>query len=450
MKSYFLVHLGHMERISSKTPSGFRDLLPSHAAARQNMIHQAVSVFERFGFSPIDTPALEREEVLTGGDADFSKQLYRARITEDDEPLGLRFDLTVPLARYVAAHADQLTFPFCRYHVGKVWRGEHAQAGRYREFIQCDADIIGAANTVADAHIIATAYSIFSELGIGERVSFRISNRKILSGLSDFLQFPSDRLPSVLRAIDKIEKQGWDAVAKELKDKSSLDDQQIDGIQEFLDLRADSPEGLLDAAHAMLEFAPGPAQGIEELRQLISHLDGLGVPRTTWNIDLRIARGLGYYTGMVFETTLSGMTQFGSVCSGGRYDNLVERFAPLQLSGVGLSIGLDRLFAAMDELGTLPPASAGAKIALLDFDPSSRAAILSLAHDLRTKGIPTALYMGSDESLKGQLGWAVKAGFSYVGIMGSTEHERGVVQLKDMSARTQQEVSLADIASHLK
>lgn len=439
-----------MDRIDPRPPSGFRDSLPQDAAARQAMMDTLKQAFERFGFSPLDTPALERAEVLTGGDPAFSKQLYRARITEDDEPLALRFDLTVPLARFVAAHADTLTFPFARYHIGNVWRGEHAQAGRYRQFIQCDADIVGGRAPVADAQILALAHTAFADLGLGGKITLRISDRRILGGLAEFLEFDSALTPAVLRAVDKREKAGWDAVAAELREKAGLDDQQTDAIQELLDLRADSPELLLDQAHAMLAHSPQAHAGVENLRQLIAALDALRVPRDAWMLDLSIARGLGYYTGMVFETALAGMERFGSVCSGGRYDDLVARFSPLKLSGVGMSIGLDRLMAALDELGTVRPAPASARIALLDFEPSCRTAILGLAASLRTAGVPTALYLGPEETLKGQLSWAVKAGFPFVAIMGASELAKGVVQFKDLAARTQEEVALADLPGKLR
>lgn len=436
------------DRIDPQPPSGFRDSLPGSAHARQQMMRRIAGVFERFGFSPIDTPSLERLEVLTGGDPEFKKHIYQARITDDDEPLGLRFDLTVPLARYVSAHANDLVFPLAAYHIGNVWRGEHTQAGRFRQFVQCDADLVGATSPVADAQIIALAQATFTELGLGEKISFRISNRRILNGLAGFLQFDESKTPAVMRAIDKMDRHGWAVVAKELEELG-LDSRQVDGIQEFLDLKSDSPEGLLDAAHNMLQFAENPNTGIENLRHIIKHMDALGIPRSAWQIDLAIARGLGYYTGTVFETQLAGSEQYGSVCSGGRYDNLVERFAPMHLPGVGMSIGFDRLFAALDELGLILPAPASAKIAVLDFDEASRPTVLKLASDLRSADVAVALYSGNDDSLKGQLGWALKAGIPFVAIMGATECEKGVVQLKDLTNHTQEEIPLPELASVL-
>lgn len=435
------------DRIDPKTSSGFRDLLPADTATRQMMMDRIVAVFQRFGFAAIDTPAMERPEVLTGGDEAFNKNIYRARITDNDEPLALRFDLTVPLARYVAAHADDLQFPFLRYHIGKVWRGEHAQAGRYREFVQCDADIVGAKSMVADAQVIALTHALFADLGLAEHVRIRISNRRILNGLADFLQFDNEKTPRVLRAIDKLDKLGWEAVTKELSDAVGLDTQQIDAIQEFLNLKAETPEALLASVHTMLQFGETSHPGIEELKALIGHLDALHVPRSAWELDLSIARGLGYYTGTVFETTLSALPQYGSVCSGGRYDDLVSRFSPLQLSGVGLSVGIDRLFAALDELGLLKWQFTPAQVAVLDFDPSCRDMVLGITADLRNAGIETALYVGSDENLKGQLAWAVKGDFPYVIIVGPAEKERSVAQLKDMSARIQSEVPLEELVS---
>ena len=437
------------ERINSQTASGFRDILPADTAMRQDMMTRIAGVFERAGFAPIDTPALERPDVLTGGDEGFSKNIYRARITEEDEPLALRFDLTVPLARYVAAHADSLQFPFLRYHIGKVWRGEHAQAGRYREFVQCDADIVGSTSMVADAQTIALVYAVFAELGLAEHVRMRISNRKVLNGLAEFLQFDASRTPQVLRAIDKLDRQQWPAVASELSDKVGLDAQQIDAIQEFLNLTGNTPEELLTNAELLLKFGTQSQEGMRELRELIGHLDAFHVPRSAWTLDLSVARGLGYYTGTVFETMLAALPQYGSVCSGGRYDDLVSRFSPMQLSGVGLSVGIDRLIAALDEMGLLRAHAAAARVAVLDFDSESRATVLSIVADLRSAGIAAALYLGHDDNLKGQLSWAVKGGFPFVIIVGASERERGVAQLKNMNERTQEEVPFSELASRL-
>lgn len=438
-----------MSKIDPQPASGFRDYLPEDTIARQLIFDRMREIFERYGFATIDTPSLERLEVLTGGDEHFGKQLYHARITDDDEPLGLRFDLTVPLARYVAAHADKLQLPFMRYHIGKVWRGEHAQAGRYREFVQCDADIIGSRDMLADAQIIAVAYTLFKGLDLEQSIRIRISNRKLLDGLADFLQFDTTKTPAVLRAIDKLDKQEWSNVAAELREKVGLDDQQIDGIQEFLELESTTPEGLLERADEMLKFAQGSHPGIIELRALVNHLDALGVPRSAWELDFSIARGLGYYTGTVFETSLSNAPQYGSVCSGGRYDNLVSRFAPMQLSGVGLSVGVDRLFAALDELGLLRRHPTYTKVLLLNFDPQCQADILDLAARLRQDSINTQVYLGHEDTLKGQLSWAVKSQIPYVIIMGKQEKEKGVIQLKDMVARTQEEIPLTKLTERL-
>jgi histidyl-tRNA synthetase len=437
------------ERISPQPPSGFRDLLPANAAARQAMMDRIANVFRLHGFVPLDTPALEHEEVLTGGDPAFAKQLYHARITEDDEPLGLRFDLTVPLARYVSAHADDLVFPFRRFHIGNVWRGEHAQAGRYRQFVQCDADIIGSGKAGADADIIALVHAVFRELKLGQEVGIRISNRKIFDGLAAFLDYDESKTSSVLRAVDRMQKVGWDAVAAELEAKVGLSHSQIDAIQELLTLRADSPLALLDQTDKLLAFSGRCHEGVEELRELVHHLDALAVPREAWTLDLSIARGLGYYTGIVFEAFLRGLERYGSVCSGGRYDDLVQRFSPLNLAGVGMSIGMDRLFAALDELGLVPQIRPGATVAVLKFDPDVHDVCLQLAANLRAAGVSAELYQGHEETLKGQLSWATKRGFPYVAIIGAQEKEKGVAQLKNMAERTQEEVPFAEIAGKI-
>jgi len=433
-----------MRRIDPQPASGFSDLLPKELAVRQEMIDSVRASFARNGFSFISTPALEREEVLTGGDPLFAKQIYRAKITEDDAPLGLRFDLTVPLARFVAAHADDLVFPFSVSHIGPVWRGEHTQAGRWRQFIQCDADIVGATELTADAQILALVYSTLSDLGLSDRIAIRISNRKILGGLPEFFNFDQKLLPQVLRAIDKLEKQPWKEIADELK-SLGLDSSAIDGIQELLSIRASDPIELLDQADKYLKFAPQSHEGIQELRELSGYLDALNVPRTTWSFDLSIARGLGYYTGMVYETSLVALPRIGSVSSGGRYDELVSRFAPLRIAGVGMSIGIDRLRVALDELGIARTPNIGAAVGVLNFDESCKLVVLRLASDLRNAGISTALYTGTDNSLKGQLSWALRSQFKIALLVGPQEKDRNVVQIKQLEARTQDEVPLAQI-----
>lgn len=437
-----------MDRIDPQTASGFRDVLPADAAARQRMSESIATVCERFGFVPIDTPVLERLDVLLG-EGNMEKQIFRARLTEDDDDMGLRFDLTVPLARYVAAHADKLQMPFRRYHIGKTWRGEHAQAGRYREFVQADADIIGSKDVAADAEVIALMYEAFERLGAAD-VTFRIGHRKILNGLVSFAGLGSEKTAPVLRSVDKLDKLGWEGVKKELSGKGRLSEQSVDSIRAFLEASRGPVDDVLVRIRKLLEFSADAHEGVDELERMIEYMDALHVPRERWEMDLSIARGLGYYTGPVFETRLNALPELGSVCSGGRYDSLVSRFAPMELSGTGGSIGLDRLFAGLDTLERIEREQTGASVAVLNFHEPATKAALNLVTTIRNDGIGAQVYLGSEDTLKGQLAWAVKSGISYVAIIGPAELDRGTCQLKDLQRRDQQEVAFADVSGVLK
>lgn len=436
------------QRMDPQTASGFRDFLPSEAAARQWVSDSLASSFGRFGFMSIDTPSLERLEVLRDED-NMDKQIYRARLSDDDEDMGLRFDLTIPLARFVAAHADKLPMPFRRYHIGKVWRGEHAQAGRYREFVQADADIVGAKDVAADAEIIAIMYEALTSVG-ATNITFRIGHRKILNGLVQFADLKPAKTAGVLRAVDKLEKIGWESVSKELSEKDKLSDTAVDSIRAFLEATRGNTEDVLTNVRRLLEFA-GPAHdGVDELERMIGYLDAMHVPRERWELDLSIARGLGYYTGPVFETRLNALPELGSICSGGRYDSLISRFAPMELSGTGASIGLDRLMVGLDKLDVIDRPHTGASVAVLNFYEPARSAVLNVVSRIRSADISALPYLGGEETLKGQLSWAVKNGIPFVVIIGQKELEQGVGQLKDLNARSQHEVSLNDIPSELK
>ena len=445
--------MGHMSeknepRIDPQTASGFRDFLPLEATARQHMSEMLAVMFARFGFMSIDTPSLERLEVIAE-EGNMDKQIYRARLTEDDDDMGLRFDLTVPLARFIAAHADKLPMPFRRYHIGKVWRGEHAQAGRYREFVQADADIVGAKDVAADAEIIALMYEALSSVG-ASNITFRIGNRKILNGLVQFAELKPTKTAGVLRAVDKLEKIGWEGVAKELSSKDKLSEGAVDSIRAFLEASRGSTEDVLVNVRRLLEFS-GPAhEGVDELERMIGYLDAMHVPRERWELDLSIARGLGYYTGPVFETRLNALPELGSICSGGRYDALISRFAPMEMSATGASIGLDRLFTGLDKLDLIDRPHVGAQVAVLNFYEPARAAALNVVSRIRSAGVSAQPYLGNEETLKGQLSWSVKHGIAFVVIIGQRELEKGVCQLKNLSERSQEEIPLNEVPSELK
>src|SRR3989344_3373173 len=341
--------------INPELAGGFRDYLPEDMIPRQKMFDTIRDVFERFGFVPLDTPGLEKEEILTGGDPNFRMQIFRAGLRAGDEGLALRFDLTVPLARVVSAYGEKLEKPFKRYQIGKVWRGEKPQAGRFREFVQFDAEIV------------ALIYETLTALGLS-RFVIKVNNRKILNGLPSLVGFELTSNAEVLRIIDKLDKIGWDGVKVELAEKLNLSDSQTDKLKQFIDIRSDSQEETLARLAELGADSPNIVEGSNELKEIISHIRSLGIPDRMWRIDLSVARGLGYYTGPVFETTLTDIPEIGSVFSGGRFDDLVARFGERSVPATGASVGVDRLFAAMDKLGLVKKEKTVAQVLVLNFD----------------------------------------------------------------------------------
>ncbi len=436
------------KKIDLRLPSGFRDYLPREMLAREKMIETIRATFKTFGFLPIDTSVVEPEEVLTGGDPDFKKQIFSVGLRGEKQKLALRFDLTVPLARVVAAHHGELHQPFKRYEIGKTWRGERAQAGRYKEFLQCDADIVGTEHAAADAEIIALIYETMRALGVA-RFVIRINTRKILNGLSVYAGFLESKTHDVLRMIDKLEKQGWTAVAKELasKEGGGLAKPAIQKIKTFLDFK--DSRNPLPEAERLLAGSPEALEGIDELRRIAAHLDALKIPRSAWKVDISVARGLGYYTGAVFETVLLDAPEFGSIASGGRYNGLVSNFGNVSIPAVGVSIGLDRFFAALQKSGSVA-ASGWPQVLVLNFDAEALHGCEALAADLRHEGIKTDLYLGSEKTLKGQLSYAAKLGYPLVLVLGMNELEKKTVQVKDMKRHTQENIMLGDAVKRCK
>ncbi len=410
-----------MNKVKPELAGGFRDYLPEDMIPRNRMLETIKQVFERFGFLPMDTPGMERPEVLGKEGSDFL--IYhavlpagQAGLRDDDSPSGgmaLRYDLTVPLARVVAANPD-LPRPFKRYQFGRVWRGEKQQTskGRWREFTQLDVDIVGSDSPMADAEIVALMYETMTALGLAE-FAIKLNNRKLLEGFS----------PEMLRTIDKADKLGWEGISRELGERAQE-------VREFFEKQRMNTE--LDA--------------------LLENVKMLGVPEEKLVVDNTVVRGLDYYTGNVFETvfTAPDLQEFGSVISGGRYDNLVDRFAPFSIPAVGASVGVDRLFAAMDQLGLLNREKTTAKVLILNFDPESRQYVQEIATDLRRSDIAAELYLGQEETLKGQLSYATKQEYPVVLIAGPEERGKNAVQLKDMSGRQQSQVSRADIVGEVK
>lgn len=438
--------------ISPALASGFRDYLPSNMIARQKMLETIRTVFERFGFLPLETPGIERLEVLTGGDPEFKKQIFGVNLLNSDrldEQLALRFDLTVPLARVVALHSHDISKPFKRYQVGNVWRGEKPQAGRFCEFVQFDADIVGSDRSSADAEIISLMYTTLSELGI-EHFVIKVNNRKILNGLPSYVGFPKDNVSEVLRNIDKIDRLGWDNVAGELSDNVGLGAEQLQKLKTFLDVQDDDHLVVIKNIKEIMSDSQEALSGIEELTTIVNFVDTLGIPRDKWKIDLSIARGLGYYTGPVFETTLLDLPSVGSVFSGGRYDDLVSRFGNDVVPATGASVGVDRLFYALTELNLVPKVPTLTQAIVLNFDSPAQTYCHEVLRKVREANIRSEIYLGKEKTLKGQLAYAIRTDIPFVLIAGEREREQQTVQVKDIREKKQSTHKLSDFVVELK
>ena len=433
--------MNETKKISPELASGFKDYLPEDMIPRQKMFDTIRNTFERFGFVPLDTPGIEREEILTGGDPNFNKQIFRAGLRVGDEGLALRFDLTVPLARVVSLYGDNISRPFKRYQVGKVWRGEKPQAGRFREFIQFDADIVGSDKMSADSEIIAIMYETMKALGLTQ-FTIRINNRKILNGLAEYIGYDKAINPVILRTIDKLDKIGWEGVANELKETVHFTTAQLSSLKSFLDLRSTSPAEMLTNLSNLMSVSTEATNGILELKQISLNLEALGVPTDMWKIDLSVARGLGYYTGTVFETILTDLPSIGSVFSGGRYDDLVSRFGERSVPATGASVGVDRLFAAMEKLNLVKREKSTAKVIVLNFDKTAELYCQTVVTTIRNAGIPAELYLGKETNLKGQLSYALSQDVPVIIIAGGNERDAKTIQIKDVTQRLQVEIRL--------
>ena len=434
------------KNIKPELPGGFRDYLPAETAQREHLLTAIRGVFEQYGFVSFETPAVERREILTGGDPAFDKEIFRVGLREDDEDLALRFDLTVPLARVVAAYPQDIVKPFRAYRIGKVWRGERQQAGRYREFLQCDVDIIGSSRPEADAEIIVVLVEVMKALGVKDAV-IAVSNRKLLNGILQQLGVTDELAPKVLRAIDKLDKRSWDEIAEELQ-SIGLDTAQIEELKKLIDVRNDTADVVLDVLSERVADAQGQ-EGISELRTLAKLLRAYQVPDTAWRIDTTIVRGLGYYTGSVFEIRIPE-SEVGSVGGGGRYDTLVERFSTKPIPAVGASIGFDRLFTVLQKKNGIAVEAVGASVLVLNFADTARDICIAVTQELRDAGIATELYVGQEENLKGQLAYAVKRGVPVVLIIGDDEIKEGTVQVKDMRAGTQDAVKQQQVTAAVR
>ena len=417
-----------MERIEPRTLSGFMELLPNEQILFNQMKEKIQKTYEKFGFLPLDTPILELSEILlakAGGETE--KQIYQFQ--KGDTDIAMRFDLTVPLSKYVAKNYGNLSFPFRRYQIGKVYRGEKAQKGRFREFYQCDIDIIGDGelSTINDAEIPSVIYNLIKELGF-EEFTIRINNRKILNGLFEYIN-QKDNSVEILRIIDKIEKIGKDAVIEDLE-KIGVSKEAIEKIINFIEIDGTTDEKLQKLQDLNIENETFKL-GLEELISVVKYIRIFGVPDTHFKVDLTIARGLDYYTGTVYETFLNDYRELGSVCSGGRYENLAEYYTDKKLPGVGISIGLTRLFYKLNELGLIKAEKASMSDVLVIPMVDDLSKPIILANSLREKNINTEIYL-NDKKLKAKLKYADKLQIPYVIIVGEDEINSGVISVKNM------------------
>ena len=436
-------------KVQPRTLSGFMELLPRQQMVMERIMEILRETYSLYGFTPLDTPIIEASEVLLAkGGGETEKQIYR--FTKGDADLALRFDLTVPLAKYVALHYNDLSFPFRRYQIGKVYRGERAQRGRFREFYQADIDIIGDGklDVTNEAEIPAIIYQVFTRLGL-HRFQIRVNNRKILNGFYAMLGL-TDKAGDIMRTVDKLDKIG----AGKVRDLLTAEDigltaDQAGEILAFIAIQG-SNQQVLSALESYRGRNKVFDQGLDELHTVVKYLSAFGVPEKNFAVDLTIARGLDYYTGTVYETTMLDHPEIGSVCSGGRYDNLAEYYTDKQLPGVGISIGLTRLFYVLQEQGMLNEALNSAPTDALilpmtgDLGPAA-----ALATQLRQAGVRTQLYT-EQKKFKQKMTYADRIGVPYVLFLGDDEIAQGTVSVKDMATGEQVALLAAEAAEYLQ
>ena len=432
-----------MAKTEPRTLSGFMELLPNDQILFNQIMNTIEETYQRFGFLPLDTPIIELSEVLlakAGGETE--KQIYR--FNKGDNDLSLRFDLTVPLAKYVAKNYGNLSFPFRRYQIGKVYRGERTQKGRFREFYQCDIDIIGDGelDLINDAELPSVIYMIFTKLGFND-FTIKINNRKLLNGL--FIEIgQKDNSVEILRIIDKIDKIGKEAVIEELE-KLNIGKEQIEKIINFIEIDGNNNEKLEKLRTLNIENDIFN-KGLEELEFVYTNMKLFGIPENNIKLDLTIARGLDYYTGTVYETFLNDYRELGSVCSGGRYENLAENYTDKKLPGVGISIGLTRLFYKLSELNLIKAEKKSISDVLIIPMVEDLSVPIKVANVLRNNGINTEIYL-NNKKLKAKFKYADKLEIPYVIVIGEDEIERRVIKLKDMKTGEEKEIKMDNIGS---
>ena len=421
--------------IEPRTLKGFRDHLPAQALARERVLEIARRVYRSYGFAPIDTPALEYLEILTGkGSDETDKQLYRFQ-DHGGRDVGLRFDLTVPFARFAAQHVHELGLPFKRYHMAAVWRGENTQRGRYREFMQCDFDTIGTTSPVADLEMVLVVHDLLAAIGI-ERFTIRLNDRRVLAGILGRLGL-TDQATSVLRSLDKLGKATPEAVAAELA-AHGVAAEAAAALLEMASL-AGPPADVLARLSTLVGDEEQGRTGVAALTAIVAGAREAGVPDGRVAIDPSIARGLDYYTGIVLESFLDDLPALGSICSGGRYDNLAGLYTKQHLPGVGASLGIDRLLAGLEELGRVATVETPAEVFLVHFDERHLADYLRIATAIRAAGMAVEFFPEA-KKVGQQLKLAAKRGFPAALVIGSDEFTAGTAQFKNLS--TQQSVMI--------
>ena len=427
-----------MSKTEPRTLAGFMELMPNEQILFEQIKQKIEKTYQKFGFLPLDTPILELSEVLlakAGGETE--KQIYR--FEKGDTDISMRFDLTVPLAKYVAKNYGNLSFPFRRYQIGKVYRGERTQKGRFREFYQCDIDIIGDGelSIINDAELPSVIYNVFKELGF-DNFTIKINNRKLFNGLFESLN-QKENAVGILRIIDKIEKIGKEAVIEELE-KIQVPTDSINKILEFIEIEGTTDEKLQDLNIENEAFQTG----LEELTQVVKYVRLFGIPDSNFKVDLTIARGLDYYTGTVYETFLNEYRELGSVCSGGRYENLAEHYTDKKLPGVGISIGLTRLFYKLNELNLIKANKKSVAEVLIVPMVEDMKMPIKLASNLRNNGINTEIFL-NDKKLKAKMKYADKLEIPYVIVVGEDEVNTGIVKIKNMKTGEQVERNIEEI-----
>lgn len=430
-------------RVAPRLPRGMRDILPEKMILRDYVMNTIRAVFEQFGFEPLHTPAVELAETLMGKyGPDAERLIYDVRQRQGREELALRYDLSVPLSRVVAMNPD-LLLPFRRYQIAPVWRAERPQKGRYREFYQCDADIVGSASMLADAEIIAVIYTVLERLGF-QRYTTRINNRKVLTGIGIYAGVQGEALGQLYRSIDKLDRIGVDGVRRELSE-AGVGEDVIARMMDLLQVRGAGAAAIAEMSQRLggIELA---VEGLAELRDLVSYLDAMGVPESAYQVDFSMVRGLDYYTGPIYETVVEE-PKIGSITGGGRYDHLIELFSEKGHPATGTTIGIERIIDVMDELQMFPQSLRRTlvEVLVLQFAPALLVETLQLARRLREEGLRVELYFEAD-SVKKQFRYASRKGIPFAAILGPNEAAQGQVTVKSLDVGEQRTVPQSEAA----